>query len=193
LAGNESNWELMIYTVLRWKKVMQSTFEGGNNWIQRKIQGLENLWKNLKKKNQRNYSIHSWNLKIQSHGSRRRIGSFPRTQTEQYVNVNKLASMFSTTVTKETAQSRRPSHHSLNLNIWTTNILSPTPPPSMIHFNITWYLKPIYPTSDADMVQCAAEGLENWGRNHFVFENPYAAADDNNNDGEEEDNTDNIK
>ncbi|KAH9472079.1 hypothetical protein MJO29_002128 [Puccinia striiformis f. sp. tritici] len=46
--------------------------------------------------------------------------------------------------------------------------------------------------SDADMVQCAAEGLENWGRNHFVFENPYAAADDNNNDGEEEDNTDNI-
>ncbi|POW09350.1 hypothetical protein PSTT_06916, partial [Puccinia striiformis] len=24
----------------------------------------------------------------------------------------------------------------------------------------------------------AVEGLENWGRNHFVFENPYAAADD---------------
>ncbi|KAI9629693.1 hypothetical protein KEM48_012757 [Puccinia striiformis f. sp. tritici PST-130] len=45
---------------------------------------------------------------------------------------------------------------------------------------------------DADMVQCAVEGLGNWGRNHFVFENPYAAADDNNNDGEEEDNTDNI-
>ncbi|POW19850.1 hypothetical protein PSHT_04232 [Puccinia striiformis] len=46
--------------------------------------------------------------------------------------------------------------------------------------------------SDEDMVQCAVEGLENWGRNHFVFENPHAGADDDNNDGEEEDNTDNI-
>ncbi|POW17762.1 hypothetical protein PSHT_06306, partial [Puccinia striiformis] len=42
------------------------------------------------------------------------------------------------------------------------------------------------------MVQCAVEGLENWVRNHFVFENPYAAADDKNDDGEEEDDADNI-
>ncbi|KAH9472416.1 hypothetical protein Pst134EA_003032 [Puccinia striiformis f. sp. tritici] len=38
--------------------------------------------------------------------------------------------------------------------------------------------------SDADMVQCAVKGSGNWDRNHFGFENPYAAADDNNNDGE---------
>ncbi|POW04889.1 hypothetical protein PSTT_10072 [Puccinia striiformis] len=291
LAGNESNWELMIYTVLRWKKVMQSTFKGGNNMallmqtnrflldskknlrIRKLMEKLEeeapeklfNPFLELEGKvieeeqlpvpQQLIDHCSSQNIKqvcqvqitkhvilengcfvsIQSHGSRRRIGSVQslweyhsrtrskfyihfnefnelysmrevsRTQTEQYVNVNEIEACInvqhncdkgkcpikktkpSLIEHEETEIMTAQVEHSENKHfvINTASFHDPFQHHILSQTNLPQL-------SDADMVQCAVEGLENWGRNHFVFENPYAAADDNNNDGEEEDNTDNI-
>ncbi|KAI9625457.1 hypothetical protein H4Q26_016255 [Puccinia striiformis f. sp. tritici PST-130] len=111
-----------------------------------------------------------------------------RTQTRQYVNVNPIKKIRPSLIERQeteimTAQVEHLDNKHFVIN--TTSFHDPFRHRIVSQTNLPQL-------SDADTVQCTVEGLENWGSNHFVFENPYAAADDNNNDGQEEDNTNNI-
>ncbi|KAI7965365.1 hypothetical protein MJO29_003463 [Puccinia striiformis f. sp. tritici] len=170
----------------------------------RRIGSVQSLWEYHSRSRSKFY-IHFNEFKIHEFNELYSMREVSRTRTKQYVNVNEIEACINVQHNcdkgncpiKKTKPSRierqeteimtAQVEHSDNQHfvINTASFHDPFQHHIVSQTNLPQL-------SDADMVQCAVEGLENWGRNHFVFENPYAAADDNNDDGEEDDDTDNI-